>query len=85
MPPTRPSFVGLAFRSFETRWKTEIIEYYPDDKYGPSCLILGHTRLGRPLHVQCSHPSKALIKVITLYEPDPSKWVGFRERRSRDA
>ena len=64
---------------------SELIEYYPDDKYGPSCLILGHTRLGRPLHVQCSHPSRALIKIITLYEPDPSKWVGFRERRSRDA
>ena len=64
---------------------SEIIEYYPDDKYGPSCLILGHTRLGRPLHIQCSHPSRALIKVITLYEPDPSKWIDFRERRSRDA
>ena len=26
----------------------EIIEYYPADKYGPSCLILGYTRAGRP-------------------------------------
>ena len=25
------------------------------------------------------------FSAITLYEPDPSKWVGFRERRSRDA
>ena len=64
---------------------SEIIEYYPDDKYGPSCLILGHTRSGRPLHIQCSHPSRALIKVITLYEPDPSKWIDSRERRSRNA
>ena len=22
----------------------EIIEYYPEDKYGPSCLILGYTK-----------------------------------------
>jgi hypothetical protein len=32
----------------------EIIEEYPEDKYGPSCLVLGRTRAGRPLHVQCS-------------------------------
>ena len=34
----------------------EIIEEYPDDKYGPSCLILGRTKNGRTLHVQCSLP-----------------------------
>ncbi len=26
----------------------EIIEDYPDDKYGPSCLILGFPKAGRP-------------------------------------
>jgi hypothetical protein len=31
----------------------EIIEDYPDDKYGPSCLILGFTQANRPVHVQC--------------------------------
>ena len=30
----------------------EIIEDYPDDKYGPSCLIYGKTVQGRPLHIQ---------------------------------
>jgi hypothetical protein len=35
----------------------EIIEDYPDDKYGPSCLILGFTKYGRPLHILCSYPS----------------------------
>jgi len=39
----------------------EVIEDYPDDKYGPSCLILGITRHGRPLHVQCSYPSRELV------------------------
>ncbi len=29
----------------------EVIEDYPNDKYGPSCLIYGLTRQGRPLHV----------------------------------
>jgi len=27
--------------------RCEIIEDYPDDKYGPSCLILGFTKAGR--------------------------------------
>ena len=30
----------------------QVIEDYPDDKYGPSCLIFGFTLKGRPLHVQ---------------------------------
>jgi hypothetical protein len=61
----------------------EIIEEYPEDKYGPSYLIYGRTASGRPLHVQCSHPARALVKVITLYQPDPARWIDFRERRPR--
>ncbi len=59
----------------------EVIEEYPQDKYGPSCLVLGWTGTGRALHVQCTYPSRPLVKVITLYEPDPNVWVNFRERR----
>lgn len=59
----------------------EIIEDYPMDKYGPSCLILGFTQVGRALHMQCSYPSRPLIKIITLYEPDPDLWINFRIRR----
>jgi hypothetical protein len=58
-----------------------IIEDYPDDKYGPSCLISGSTEGGRPLHVQCSYLSRPIIKIITLYEPDPSQWIDFRMRK----
>ncbi len=61
--------------------RSEIIEDYPDDKYGPSCLILGHTTAGRPLHVQCSYPSRPIVKIVTLYQPDPSLWVDFSARR----
>jgi hypothetical protein len=60
----------------------EIIEDYPDDKYGPSCLIFGLTRAGRPLHVQCSYPSRDLVRIITVYEPGQSHWVDFRVRRT---
>ena len=58
-----------------------VIEDYPDDKYGPSCLIFGVTTAGRPLHVQCSYPSPSLLKIITVYEPDPNQWVGFKTRK----
>lgn len=59
----------------------EIIEDYPQDKYGPSCLVLGRTRSGRPIHVQCSYPSRPLVKIITLYEPDPTRWIDYKQRR----
>ncbi|MSU59116.1 MAG: DUF4258 domain-containing protein [Pedosphaera sp.] len=52
----------------------EVIEDYPQDKYGPSCLLLGRTLNQRVLHVQCTHPSRPLVKVITAYEPDPAEW-----------
>ncbi len=58
-----------------------IVEDYPDDKYGPSCLILGFTEADRPIHVQCTYPTRAILKVITLYEPDGNLWIDFRERR----
>jgi hypothetical protein len=61
--------------------RSEIIEDYPDDKYGPSCLILGFTEAGRPLHVQCSYPSRPLVKIITVYQPDPDQWRDLRVRR----
>lgn len=61
--------------------RSEIIEDYPDDKYGPSCLILGFTEAGRPLHLQCSYPSRPLIKIVTVYEPDPDLWMDLRVRK----
>ncbi len=59
-----------------------IIEDYLDDKYGPSCLILGFTQAQRPVHIQCSYPSRPIIKIITLYEPEAEKWnSNFTQRR----
>jgi hypothetical protein len=60
-----------------------IIEDYPDDKYSPSCLLLGFTRQHRALHLQVSRaPEQALVRIITLYEPDPLEWVDFMQRRT---
>ena len=59
----------------------ELLEDYPEDKYGPSCLILGFTGTGRPIHVHCSYPVRSLIKIITVYEPEQSRWKASRTRR----
>lgn len=64
---------------------SEIIEDYPNDKYGPSCLIFGLTADNRLLHVQCSYPSRPLLKIITLYEPDENLWIEFKVRKPKDA
>ncbi|NUQ36422.1 MAG: DUF4258 domain-containing protein [Caldilineales bacterium] len=58
-----------------------VIEDYPYDKYGPSCLILGLTKTNRPLHIQCSYPARHRIKIITVYEPDPASWQDNWSRR----
>ena len=63
---------------------SQIIEDYPNDKYGPSCLILGFTKLNRPLHIQCSYPSRPLIKIITLYEPSIQRWIDLKIRRIKN-
>jgi hypothetical protein len=59
----------------------EIVEDYPHDKYGPSCLLLGFTNANRPLHVLCSYPTRPYLKIITIYEPDPSEWMNNQVRR----
>lgn len=63
----------------------QVIEDYPEDKYGPSCLIFGSTQTQRPIHVQCSYPSRSLVKVITVYEPNAQQWNNdFTQRRRSD-
>jgi len=59
----------------------EVIENYPGDKSGPSCLVFGRTKSGRPIHLQCSHPSRENVKIITLHQPDPEEWIDFKVRR----
>lgn len=66
---------GRAIRSREIEEAVlngEVIEDYPQDKYGPSCLILGYTAEKRALHVQVSYPPQ--VKVITVYEPSAAEW-----------
>ncbi len=50
-----------------------IIEEYPDDPRGSSCLILGMVG-ERPLHVLCGYLEAEEILIITAYEPDTVEW-----------
>ena len=66
---------------YETTSAGEIIEDYPDDTPYPSCLVFSRTRRGRPVHVVCAHvPEEDRAIIITVYEPDPVRWIDFRRR-----
>ncbi|MGE3297797.1 MAG: DUF4258 domain-containing protein [Porticoccaceae bacterium] len=58
----------------------EIIEDYPEDTRGHSCLILGRGKEGRPIHIVCA-PKDEYLAVITAYIPDEDQWSkDFRTR-----
>ncbi len=60
----------------------EIIEDYPEDERGHSCLILGYREGRRPVHIVCS-PKDDYLAIITAYVPDNELWSSdFKERRS---
>jgi len=61
----------------------QLIEDYPNDTYGPSCLIFGKDQKNRPLHIVCSYPQRIPIKVISVYEPDLAKWEADLTRRRK--
>jgi len=52
----------------------DIIEDYPDDPRGHSCLILGFTRQRRPIHIVCA-PKEEFLVIVTAYEPTLNKWT----------
>jgi len=58
----------------------EIIEQYPDDKPYPSCLILGESDKGYPLHVVCSTDGET-VKTITAYYPNSEKFLSDNRTR----
>jgi hypothetical protein len=59
----------------------EIIEEYPEDARGHSCLMLGYGDGQRALHVVCA-PKDEYLAVITAYIPDSDRWNDdFKSRR----
>lgn len=67
----------------EVIFKGEVIEDYPDDKRGHSCLLFGFTSVERPLHIVCS-PKEDCLVIITVYIPDLNEWKeDFKSRRTK--
>jgi|SRR5438128_1971469 len=61
----------------------EVIEEYPEDLRGHSCLILGSGTEKRPLHIVCS-PKPEFLAIITAYLPNDDEWEdNFSKRRPK--
>jgi len=59
-----------------------VIETYIEDKPYPSCLIYGLTFGGDPIHsVWAYNPKTQWVILITVYRPDPKRWINWRKRR----
>jgi hypothetical protein len=57
----------------------EIIEEYPADRRGPSCLMYKY--FNRAIHVVCA-PKNDYLAIITAYIPDPNEWeTDFKKRK----
>ena len=58
----------------------EVIENYPNSKPLPSCLILGFFE-NSPIHsVWAYNAISKKATLITVYRPDPLKWVKYKVR-----
>ena len=61
----------------------EIIEDYPEDARGHSCLMLGSGLDSRPIHIVCA-PKEDFLAIITAYVPTNEEWeAGFRRRKTK--
>jgi hypothetical protein len=62
----------------------EIIEDYPEDQPYPSCLIYGSTFRRDPVHrVWAYNQQTHWAALITVYRPDPDRWIDWRERKDK--
>lgn len=58
--------------------KGDIIEKYPNDPRGKSCLVAG---IGskKPLHVVCGIRESRLL-IVTVYRPKLPVWINYKTR-----
>ncbi len=63
----------------ETIANGAILENYDNDLRGSSCLIVGFTNNGKPIHVVCGTRDNILV-IITVYIPTPPKFITPYER-----
>ena len=59
-----------------------VIEDYPEDRRGHSCLMLGFGKEKRPIHLVCS-PKPEFVAIITAYLPGEYEWEDdFSKRKN---
>jgi len=62
--------------------RLDLVEDYPEDPRGHSCLVLTRIR-GKPVHIVCAPHEEALI-IVTVYSPSPNDWKeDYKTRRRR--
>jgi hypothetical protein len=62
----------------------ELLEDYPNDPRGHSCLMLGTAEDGRPLHIVLTILTQVEeVLIITIYVPTLPKWLDPRTRAPR--
>ena len=60
----------------------QIIKDYPADRPYPSCLILGRTSGGIPVHSVWAHnEANQWAVLITVYIPSFDRWIDLRRRK----
>jgi len=60
----------------------KVVESYPEDPRGSSCLIAGQGSDSRWIHVVCGTFDQDDLLIITVYIPNPPKWQDpFTRRR----
>jgi hypothetical protein len=78
---SRPDRMITALEVREVVEQGEVIEDYPEDQRGHSCLMLGYGTSDRAIHVVCS-PKDDYLAIITAYLPSEAQWEeDFKTRR----
>jgi len=63
----------------------EIIEKYSKDKPFPSCLVYGNNFMNQPIHSVWGYNNENKWGIlITVYRPDPKRWIDWKIRRKKD-
>lgn len=66
----------------QTVLRGEIIEGYPSEQPYPRFLVYGDTDAGDPVHsVWAYNDRNGWATLVTVYRPDPRRWVNWRQRR----
>jgi hypothetical protein len=52
----------------------KVLEQYPEDPRGESCLVVGFTFEETPVHVVCGKNTAGHLFLITVYIPTMPKW-----------